>query len=250
MPGVIDQDPYLKELGITMVELLPVHQFDPQEGNYWGYMTLNFFAPHGRYAADRGTCPRRVPRDGPCPARGGHRGHPRRRLQPHGRGRPGRADLQLQGDRQRRVLPDVRRPAERSTAITPDAATRSLAPASASWTLILDSLRYWVTEMHVDGFRFDLASVLARGPDGTLRDGRHLAPGRDPHRPDPATRPPDRRALGCRLGLPARHPVPRAGVVPVERPVPRRRPPIRPRRSRHGRGADAPALRQRRPVPR
>ena len=37
-----------------------------------------------------------------------------------------------------------------------------------TWTLILDSLRYWVTEMHVDGFRFDLASVLARGPDGSF----------------------------------------------------------------------------------
>ena len=50
--GVIDKVPYLKELGITMVELLPVQQFDPQEGNYWGYMTLNFFAPHADYAAD------------------------------------------------------------------------------------------------------------------------------------------------------------------------------------------------------
>ena len=49
---MIDKIPYLKELGITMVELLPVQQFDPQEGNYWGYMTLNFFAPHGGYASD------------------------------------------------------------------------------------------------------------------------------------------------------------------------------------------------------
>ena len=57
-----------------------------------------------------GRRPRRVPGDGQGPARGGHRGHPRRGLQPHGRvGRDG-ADLQLQGDRQRRVLPDVRRP--------------------------------------------------------------------------------------------------------------------------------------------
>ena len=50
--GVIDKIPYLKELGITMVELLPVQQFDPQEGNYWGYMPLNFFAPHAGYASD------------------------------------------------------------------------------------------------------------------------------------------------------------------------------------------------------
>ncbi len=40
--GLIEKIPYLKELGITVVELLPVQQFDPQEGNYWGYMTLDY----------------------------------------------------------------------------------------------------------------------------------------------------------------------------------------------------------------
>ncbi|NLT36133.1 MAG: glycogen-debranching protein [Gaiellales bacterium] len=49
--GVIEKIPYLQHLGITVVELLPVQQYDPQEGNYWGYMTLNFFAPHAGYAA-------------------------------------------------------------------------------------------------------------------------------------------------------------------------------------------------------
>ncbi len=44
--GLIEKIPYMKELGVTVVELLPVHQFDPQEGNYWGYMTLHFFSPH------------------------------------------------------------------------------------------------------------------------------------------------------------------------------------------------------------
>jgi isoamylase len=44
--GLIEKIPYLKELGITIVELMPVHQFDSQEGDYWGYMTLNFFSPH------------------------------------------------------------------------------------------------------------------------------------------------------------------------------------------------------------
>ena len=47
--GLIEKIPYLKDLGVTVVELLPVQQFDPQEGNYWGYMTLNFFAPHRGY---------------------------------------------------------------------------------------------------------------------------------------------------------------------------------------------------------
>ncbi len=48
--GLTEKIPYLKDLGITIVELLPVHQFDPQEGNYWGYMTLHFFSPHQQYA--------------------------------------------------------------------------------------------------------------------------------------------------------------------------------------------------------
>src|SRR5262249_15643701 len=50
--GLVEKIPYLKELGVTVVELLPVQQFDPHEGNYWGYMTLNFFAPHGAYAVE------------------------------------------------------------------------------------------------------------------------------------------------------------------------------------------------------
>jgi isoamylase len=50
--GLTRKIPYLLELGVTAVELLPVHQFDPQEGNYWGYMTLNFFSPHSGYAIE------------------------------------------------------------------------------------------------------------------------------------------------------------------------------------------------------
>ena len=119
-----------------------------------------------------------------------------------------------------------------------------------TWTLILDSLRYWVTEMHVDGFRFDLASVLARGPDGSFEtaDTSLLAA----IRTDPFLRhvhliaEPWDAGWAYQLGTQ----FPGAGVVPVERPIPGRRPSIRPRRSRNGRGAHAPALRQRRPVPR
>ena len=48
--GVIEKIPYLKDLGITAVELMPVFQYDPDEGNYWGYMPLNFFSPHHGYA--------------------------------------------------------------------------------------------------------------------------------------------------------------------------------------------------------
>ena len=49
--GVIAKIPYLKELGITAVELMPIHQYDPQEGSHWGYMTLGFFAAHNGYAS-------------------------------------------------------------------------------------------------------------------------------------------------------------------------------------------------------
>ena len=229
--GVIDKIPYLKELGITMVELLPVQQFDPQEGNYWGYMTLNFFAPHAGYASDA-----RAARDEfRAMVRALHAadiaGHPRRRLQPHGRGRPGRADLQLPGDRQRRLLRDVRRPAGDVPRLH---RLRQHAGLRQHLHLDVDPREPALLGDGDARRRLPLRPGLGAGPRPRrhVRDGRHLAAGRHPHRPGPAPRPPDRRALGCRLGLPARDPVPRAGVVPVERPVPRRRPPVRPRRSR------------------
>ena len=49
--GLVERIPYLKDLGITVVELMPVFQRDPQEGEYWGYMPLNFFSPHAQYAS-------------------------------------------------------------------------------------------------------------------------------------------------------------------------------------------------------
>ena len=47
----MEKIPYLKELGITVVELMPIFQRDPQERDYWGYMPLNFFSPHAQYAS-------------------------------------------------------------------------------------------------------------------------------------------------------------------------------------------------------
>ena len=70
--------PYLKDLGVTIVELLPVQQFDPQEGNYWGYMTLHFFSPHQQYA--QGEAFEEFRDDGAGVSRGGHRGVARRGL--------------------------------------------------------------------------------------------------------------------------------------------------------------------------
>src|SRR5260370_38634537 len=48
--GVIEKIPYFKELGITVVELMPVFQYDPDENDYWGYMPLNFFTPHQSFS--------------------------------------------------------------------------------------------------------------------------------------------------------------------------------------------------------
>ena len=105
---------YLKDLGVTAVELLPVHHiadeaFLAEKGltNYWGYSTIGYFAPHAEYAAT-GSPRRRGARvqghgQGAAPRR--DRGDPRRRLQPHRRGQPPRADALLQGRRQQELLP-------------------------------------------------------------------------------------------------------------------------------------------------
>jgi isoamylase len=169
--GVIEKIPYLKELGITAVELLPVFQFDALDCpaghiNYWGYAPVSFFAPHAAYSS-------RPDPLGPVDefrdmvkalhaagievildvvfnhtAEGDHNG-PTICF----RGLANRAYYVLEGSEARYANytgcgntlnanhPIVRR-------------------------LIVDSLRYWVQEMHVDGFRFDLASVLSRDTDG------------------------------------------------------------------------------------
>ena len=83
--GVIEKIPYLRSLGITAVELMPVFQFDASEPNYWGYMPLSFFAPHDRYSTQDCPCNQipRVSKYGEGPARGRYRGHSRCRVQPH-----------------------------------------------------------------------------------------------------------------------------------------------------------------------
>ena len=161
---------YLKRLGVTAVELMPVHQFihdahlvDKGLRNYWGYNSIGFLAPHNGYAAN---------------ARGGHQvaefkamvrtlhaagievfldvvynhtaegNHLGPMLSMKGIDNP--AYYRLMGDDRRHYMDytgtgntlNVRHP--------------------HSLQLIMDSLRYWIREMHVDGFRFDLAAALAR----------------------------------------------------------------------------------------
>ena len=169
--GLIEKIPYLQELGISAVELLPVFQFDPQDCppgrvNYWGYAPISFFAPHQAYSSRQDSL-------GPVDefrdmvkalhragievildvvfnhtAEGNHSG-PTLSF----RGLDNKAYYILEQDRSRYANysgtgntlnanhPIVRR-------------------------MILDSIRYWVEEMHVDGFRFDLASILARDSSG------------------------------------------------------------------------------------
>ena len=176
--GVIDRIPYLLELGVTAVELMPVFQFDPGTNNYWGYMPLNFFAPHHAYCSRRqtgdntdavGTSATRdefremvkalhaagievildVVFNHTCEEN--HHG-PTYSL----RGIDASTYYLTTGDPSR---PYANFSGCGNTLNTSDPAVRQL---------IIDSLRYWYQEMRVDGFRFDLASVFARRPDGSI----------------------------------------------------------------------------------
>ena len=162
---------HLRSLGVTAVELLPVHHFVSEPHllrrgltNYWGYNTLGFFAPHAalQRLGQRRRAGHRVQDDGQGAARRRHRGDPRRRLQPHRRGRPRPGPtLSFRGiDNAGYYRLDRQNPA-RYTDYTGCGNTLDVR-RSAVLGLLMDSLRYWVTEMHVDGFRFDLASALAR----------------------------------------------------------------------------------------
>ena len=171
--GLIEKIPYLHDLGISAVELLPVFQFDPQDCppglvNYWGYAPVSFFAPHQAY------CSRRDPLAAIDEFRDMVKALHRAGIEvildvvfnhtAEGddlgptlsfRGLDNNAYYLLQKDRSRYANysgtgnalnanhPIVRR-------------------------MIMDSLRYWVQEMHVDGFRFDLASILARDSNGDV----------------------------------------------------------------------------------
>ena len=165
--GLIEKIPYLKQLGITAVEMLPVFQFDAQDcppgrTNYWGYAPVSFFAPHVAYSSRRDPL-------GPLDefrdmvkalhragievildvvfnhtAEGGHggptlcfRGWENSSYYILEQDRARYANYSGTGNTLNANEPIVRR-------------------------LIVDSLCYWVEQMHVDGFRFDLASILCR----------------------------------------------------------------------------------------
>jgi glycogen operon protein len=166
--GLVEKIPYLKELGITAVELLPVHQFDPQEGNYWGYMTLNFFSPHRQYAVGDAFDEFRQMVQAFHAAgievwldvvynhtsEGNEKG-PTYSL----RGIDNKSYYLLSKGDERHYVNDT---GCGNTVRTGHPAGRAL---------VLESLRFWVRKMGVDGFRFDLASIFSRTSTGTIAQG-------------------------------------------------------------------------------
>jgi isoamylase len=165
--GMIEKIPYLQDLGITAVELLPMFQFDRQDCppglvNYWGHSPVSFFAAHAAYSSrqdplgpidefrDLVKALHRAgievildvvynhtaegPADGPTLC---FRGLANEIYYMFDKDRAQYANYSGTGNTLNANQPIVRR-------------------------MIVDSLRYWVAEMHVDGFRFDLASILAR----------------------------------------------------------------------------------------
>ena len=167
--GVIDKIPYLKELGVTAVELMPVFQFDPLEANYWGYMPINFFAPHSEYATAEATGCQRI--EFCRMVRELHRAGIEVILDVvynhTGEGNEDGPTYSLKGIDSSTYymmqINDHTRFANFSgTGNTLHTANRAVR------RLVMDSLRYWVTEMRVDGFRFDLASAFTRTSDGGI----------------------------------------------------------------------------------
>jgi glycogen operon protein len=168
--GLIEKIPYLQQLGVTAVELLPVFQFDPQAApvgltNYWGYQPISFFAPHQGYGSGAG--PLAVLDEFRDLVKALHR-----------------AGIEV-------ILDVVFNHSAEGGADGPTFAYKALAHADyyllesgggyvddtgcgntlnannpVVRRMIRHSLRHWVEHMHVDGFRFDLASVLSRDETG------------------------------------------------------------------------------------
>ena len=174
-PAVIQ---HLVDLGVTAVELLPVHQYVSEPfligrglSNYWGYNTPRLLRPAlgllvGRHARRAGP---RVQGDGVGAARGRHRGDPRRRLQPHRRGRPRGPDAGfpwLDHLGYYRLTDD-----QRNDYDVTGCGNSVDTSEPGVLRMVLDSLRYWVTEMGVDGFRFDLVTTLLRDEPAPRRPG-------------------------------------------------------------------------------
>jgi isoamylase len=169
--GLIEKIPYLKYLGITAVELLPVFQYDPQDAahgleNYWGYGPVSFFAPHLGYST--GNDPIACLDEFRTMVRELHLAGIEVILDVvynhTGEGDENGPTLCFRG-----LENSFYYMLEKDTAKYANyTGTGNTLKANHSVVkrLILDSLRYWTSEMHVDGFRFDLASIFSRDESG------------------------------------------------------------------------------------
>ena len=168
--GLIEKIPYLKELGITAVELLPVFQYDSQDApvgrvNYWGYQPVSFFAPHHAYSSRKS--PLGVIDEFRDMVKAFHAAGIEvildvvfNHTSEGGDGGPTFCYRGLANDFYY-ILDAGGRYADYTGCGNTLNANHPIVRR-----LIQDSLRYWVTEMHVDGFRFDLASILTRDEEG------------------------------------------------------------------------------------
>ncbi|HKN76546.1 MAG TPA: alpha-amylase family glycosyl hydrolase [Candidatus Acidoferrum sp.] len=170
--GLVEKIPYLEELGVTVVELMPVFQRDPQEGDYWGYMPLNFFAPHAQYASTHSTDEQRLEFKNMVNAF-------------HQAGIGVVLDVvynhTCEGDYKGPIYSFKGLDSAGYYMLTSDPANPYANYSGTGNTLnfgqahvrkmVIDSLRYWKRGMHIDGFRFDLASVFSRNADGSLNWG-------------------------------------------------------------------------------
>jgi len=163
---------HLKSLGVTALELMPVHYFlhdrvllDRGLNNYWGYNTLGFFAPHPGYAASSGQ-PHETVYEFRSMVRNFHRAGIEVILDVvynhTAEGNEWGPTLSFRGIDNLAYYRAVPEKARYYMDFTGCGNTLNMVHPH-SLRLLMDSLRYWVTEMHVDGFRFDLASALARG---------------------------------------------------------------------------------------
>jgi isoamylase len=168
--GLIEKIPYLVDLGINAVELLPVFQFDEQDApegliNYWGYAPVSFFAPHRGYSSSGN--PLGVLDEFRDMVKALHAAGIEIILDvvynhtaEGGKGGPA---FSFRG-----IDNSVYYLLEKDFTYSNYSGCGNTLNANQSIVrrLIMDSIHFWVTEMHVDGFRFDLASVLSRGENG------------------------------------------------------------------------------------
>ncbi len=174
--GIVEKIPYLKELGINCVELMPVFAFDEFENNrmmngqrllnYWGYSTLGFFAPKAAYAASA-----------PFGMEADELKNMIRRL--HREGIEVFLDVVFnhtaEGGDQGPVISYKGIDNPTYYLLTPEGGYVNFSGCGNTMncnhavvrSMILDCLRYWVSAYHVDGFRFDLAAILTRDENGT-----------------------------------------------------------------------------------